>query len=102
MNLTPRIIDVLSQPPGLSLTTTAGSGWVFHSGKRGLVAVGFVLEDDPRPDDPGHFVLRPGPLQVVEGLTLQAWAETRDGIDELDPLTWYPLTTLLRGLASRN
>jgi hypothetical protein len=60
--------------------------------------LGFEIEDAPT-DDPGHFVLRPGPSLIARGLTLDAWAKTRDGIDELNPLTWHPLTKLLRTIA---
>jgi len=99
LNLTPRISDTEGNKPGLSLTTTPGKGWQFYNGKKGLLALGFIIIDNPTDKDTGHFVIQPGPAYVIKGWTLQAWAKTRTSIIENDPSTWHPLTSILRSIA---
>jgi RHS repeat-associated protein len=94
-NLTPRLTDVT----GLSLSTTPTKGWVFPGGKTQLRTLGFEVDDDPTLDDPGHFLVRPGPVQEALGYDLASWAASRAGIDENDPSTWHRLTHLLRSAA---
>jgi RHS repeat-associated protein len=95
-NLTPR---PMKDTTGLSLSTTPGSGWVFPGGKSQLVSLGFELEDAPSVLDPGHFLVRPGPVQIALGYNLESWADSRLQVDENNPSTWYYLTALLRSAA---
>jgi hypothetical protein len=94
-NLTPR--DPQDIPSGLSCTDTPGKGWTFAGGRTAIAGAGFHVQPDPTPDDPGHFLVRPGPTQ---GHTLSEWAASRGALDENAPATWHPLTTLLRSLAT--
>jgi len=60
-----------------------------------LAALGFELEPKPEEHDPGHFYVRPGPLHIEKGWTLEDWANTRNTMVDLDETTWHPLTALL-------
>lgn len=67
---------------------------MFKGGKGQLRALGFDVHDDPT-DDPGHFLVEPGPGLIARGWILKDWAATRPHIDENDRATWYELTRLL-------
>jgi hypothetical protein len=97
-NLTPRLVDV---PGGLSMTITLpiDRAAMIRGGKPLLVELGFEIEPDSTPQDPGHFLLRPGASQRSRGLSLEAWAATRDTLNNDDPTTWYELTAILMGIA---
>ena len=98
MNLTPRDPQDITATPhnggrlGLSCTETAGKGLTFPGGKASIAADGFEVQDDPTPDDPLHFLVRPGPGQ---GSTLQEWAAQRAATKQPDRSTWHPLTARL-------
>ena len=94
-NLTPRPNKDVD---GLSLSTTPGKGWKFRVSKEELQSkYGFVVQDDPTKDDPGHFLLRPGEEHIQRGWTLDNWAATRDSMTD-DPSTWHELTRVLKDL----
>jgi hypothetical protein len=94
-NLTPRLKDVDS---GLSLSTTPQKGWKIKATHQELEALGFTVIPEPKLDDPGHFLLKPGPEFESQGWTLLDWAKTRDTVTD-DPSTWHPLTKILFKLA---
>ncbi len=103
-NLTPRAVDVQSDRPGLSLTTTPGKGWMFGKMQpQDFEAYGFKVTPDETPSDPGHFLLVPGSNHIAQGWTLQSWAAAREGtmVQPENPSTWHPLTALLVSLAER-
>jgi hypothetical protein len=68
---------------------------VVPGGKAQLHALGFETQDDPAADDPGHFLVRPGPGLLAKGWTLVDWAASRPALDENDRSTWHELTQLL-------
>ena len=96
-NLTPRPVDV---PGGLSCTVTKIKGWTFAGGKEAIEELGFTVEDDPGEKDPGHFLVRPGPMHVNQGWTLEQWAATREKLDDKNDATWHDLTKMLHSIAT--
>ncbi len=95
MNLTPRPKDVDS---GLSLSTAPQKGWKINATQQELQDLGFVVIPDPTPNDPGHFLLKPGTEFQNRGWTLSDWAGTRATITD-DSSTWHALTEMLFNLA---
>jgi hypothetical protein len=94
-NLTPRPGRDDAANGGLSLTEMPGRGWLFTGGKSQIQGLGFETQDDRMPDDPTHFLVRPGTALIAQGWTLQAWAAARPGIDPSDRSTWPEPTKIL-------
>jgi hypothetical protein len=69
---------------------------VIKGGKAKLKDLGFDVKDDPTPDDPLHFLVRPGPGHQAKGWTLEDWIKSRASVNNDDPSTWHALTKLIK------
>lgn len=100
MNMTPRNPQDLA---GLSATNTVpvqgagGHACVFPNGHTGINNVQFIVETDPTPLDPLHFliVLPFNPWH----LTMAQWAASRANINNNNPTTWLAPTATLFNLS---